>query len=111
MFVFPRETIELMNLTWNSAIKELLFRAWNGSVPPRGSGWVGSIVSCRPALHPATKECQRMFDLDANFWATHQTLAIVLVVFLAFLKLEPSMEQLHSDARWNDLERRVGLSQ
>jgi len=32
-------------------------------------------------------------------------------VFLAFLKLEPLMERLHSDARWNDLERRVGLNQ
>ena len=32
-------------------------------------------------------------------------------VFLVFLKLEPLMEPLHSDARWSDLERRVGLSQ
>jgi tetratricopeptide (TPR) repeat protein len=32
-------------------------------------------------------------------------------VFLAFLKLEPLMEVLHSDPRWNDLERRVGVSQ
>src|SRR5262249_51045419 len=32
-------------------------------------------------------------------------------VYLAFLKLEPLMEQLHSDPRWNDLERRVGVSQ
>jgi len=150
-------------------------------------------------LNSAAKQCQRMFDLDPNFWAAHQTLAIVLVkqarltealseaqkssqfstrsnaslallghiygklgrrseaesiikelekrytnkeadgrdlvivytglddkdkafawlerafadhsVFLAFLKLEPLMEQLHSDARWNDLERRVGLNQ
>jgi TolB-like protein len=150
-------------------------------------------------LNSAAKQCQRMFDLDPNFWAAHQTLAIVLVkqdrltealseaqkssqfstrsnaslallghiygklarrseaeaiikelekrytdkeadgrdlvivytglddkdkafawlerafadhsVFLAFLKLEPLMDRLHSDARWNDLERRVGLSQ
>jgi adenylate cyclase len=150
-------------------------------------------------LNSAAKECQRMVDLDPNFWAAHQTLAIMLVkqnrltealseaekssqfstrsnaslallghiygklgrrsegetiikelekrytdkeadgrdlvivytgfddkdkafawlekafadhsVFLAFLKLEPLMEQLHSDARWNDLERRVGLNQ
>ena len=150
-------------------------------------------------LNSAAKECQRMFDLDPNFWAAHQTLAIVLVkqarltealseaqkssqfstrsnaslallghiygklgrrseaeaiikelekrytnkeadgrdlvivytglddkdkafawlerafadhsVFLAFLKLEPLMDRLHSDARWNDLERRVGLNQ
>jgi len=32
-------------------------------------------------------------------------------VFLVFLKLEPLMEPLFKDARWNDLERRVGLSQ
>jgi len=150
-------------------------------------------------LNSAAKQCQRMFDLDPNFWAAHQTQAIVLVkqdhltealseaqkssqfstrsnaslallghiygklgrrseaeaiikelekrytnkeadgrdlvivytglddkdkafawlerafadhsVFFAFLKLEPLMEQLHSDARWNDLERRVGLNQ
>jgi len=150
-------------------------------------------------LNSAAKQCQRMFDLDPNFWAAHQTQAIVLVkqdhltealseaqkssqfstrsnaslallghiygrlgrrseaeaiikelekrytdkeadgrdlvivytglddkdkafawlerafadhsVFLAFLKLEPLMERLHSDARWNDLERRVGLNQ
>jgi adenylate cyclase len=32
-------------------------------------------------------------------------------VFLVFLKLEPLLQPLHSDPRWNDLERRVGLSQ
>jgi hypothetical protein len=32
-------------------------------------------------------------------------------VFLVFLKLEPLMESLHSDSRWSDLERRVGVSQ
>ena len=32
-------------------------------------------------------------------------------VFLAFLKLEPLLDSLHSDPRWNDLERRVGVSQ
>ncbi len=32
-------------------------------------------------------------------------------VFLVFLKLEPLMQPLHSDPRWSDLERRVGLSQ
>jgi len=30
-------------------------------------------------------------------------------VFLVFLRLEPLMETLHSDPRWNDLERRVGI--
>ena len=152
----------------------------------------------RGDLSSATKECQRMIDLDPNFWAAHQTLGIVLVkqsryaealaeaqkslqysnrsnaslallghvygklgrrseteevikelekrygdkqadsrdlvivycglddknkafdwlekafadksVFLAFLKLEPLMETLHSDPRWSDLERRVGVS-
>jgi len=32
-------------------------------------------------------------------------------VFLVFLKLEPTMETLHSDPRWKDLERRVGVSE
>jgi TolB-like protein/Tfp pilus assembly protein PilF len=32
-------------------------------------------------------------------------------VFMAFLRLEPMMEPLRSDPRWNDLERRVGISQ
>ena len=152
----------------------------------------------RGDLNSAVKQCQRMFDLDPNFWAAHQTFSIVLVkqgryaealveaqksmqysnrsnaslallghvygklgqrseaegvinelekrygdkqadsrdlaivytglddknkafgwlekafadhsVFLAFLKLEPLMEALHSDARWSDLERRVGIS-
>jgi eukaryotic-like serine/threonine-protein kinase len=152
----------------------------------------------RGDLNSATKECQRMIDLDPNFWAAHQTLSIVLVkqgryaealaeaqkslqysnrsnaslallghvygklgrrseaeevikelekrygdkqadsrdlaivycglddkdkafgwlekasadksVFLAFLKLEPLMEALHSDPRWSVLERRVGIS-
>jgi TolB-like protein/Flp pilus assembly protein TadD len=31
-------------------------------------------------------------------------------VFLVFLKLEPLMDSLRSDARWNDLERRLGVS-
>ena len=31
-------------------------------------------------------------------------------VFLVFLKLEPLLESLQSDPRWNDLERRVGIS-
>lgn len=31
-------------------------------------------------------------------------------VFLAFLRLEPLMEPLHSDGRWSDLERRAGIS-
>jgi TolB-like protein len=145
----------------------------------------------------AAKQIDRMFDLDANFWAAHQTFSIVLVkqgryddalaeaqksvqysnrsnaslallghvygklgrrseaegvikelekryadkqadsrdlaivycglddkdkafgwlekafadrsVFLAFLKLEPLMEVLHRDSRWNALERRVGV--
>jgi TolB-like protein/Flp pilus assembly protein TadD len=30
-------------------------------------------------------------------------------VFLVFLKLEPLLEQLRSDPRWTDLERRVGI--
>ena len=32
-------------------------------------------------------------------------------VFLGFLKLEPMLEPLRSDARWNELERRVGVSE
>ena len=32
-------------------------------------------------------------------------------LFLVFLKLEPMMDTLHSDPRWNALERRVGVSQ
>jgi TolB-like protein len=32
-------------------------------------------------------------------------------VFLVFLKLEPTMETLHSDPRWKDLEGRVGVSE
>ncbi|PWT88217.1 MAG: hypothetical protein C5B55_13500 [Blastocatellia bacterium] len=32
-------------------------------------------------------------------------------VFLAFLRLEPLMDSLNSDPRWNDLERRVGVSE
>ena len=32
-------------------------------------------------------------------------------VFLVFLKLEPMMETLHSDPRWEDLERSVGISE
>ena len=32
-------------------------------------------------------------------------------VILGFLKLEPLLESLGNDARWNDLERRVGVSQ
>lgn len=153
----------------------------------------------RGDLNAATKECQRMMDIDPNFWAAHQTLGIVLVrqgryadglaeaqksiqfsnrsnaslallghvygklgrrseadavikelqtrydakqadgrdlavlyaglddkdkafewlqkafenrsVFLVFLRLEPLMESLRSDARWNELEKRVGISQ
>jgi Flp pilus assembly protein TadD len=30
--------------------------------------------------------------------------------FLVFLNLEPTLEPLHSDPRWNDLQRRVGIS-
>ena len=33
----------------------------------------------RGDLNAATKECQRMMDIDPNFWAAHQTLGIVLV--------------------------------
>lgn len=33
----------------------------------------------RGDLNAATKECQRMLDLDPNFWGAHQTLSIVLV--------------------------------
>jgi eukaryotic-like serine/threonine-protein kinase len=32
-------------------------------------------------------------------------------VILGFMKLEPLLSPLHSDPRWNDLERRVGVSQ
>ena len=151
----------------------------------------------RGDLNSATRECQRMIDLDSTFWPGHQTLAIVLIKqrrydealaeaqksiqhstrgnaslallghvyarmgrrsdadavikelekryadktadgrdlavayagfdkdqafawldksfadqsgFLVFLKLEPLMEPLHSDPRWDDLERRIGIS-
>ena len=30
-------------------------------------------------------------------------------VFLVFLNLEPLLEPLHGDPRWDDLQRRVGL--
>lgn len=33
----------------------------------------------RGDLDSATKECQRMIDLDPNFWAARQTLGIILV--------------------------------
>jgi tetratricopeptide (TPR) repeat protein len=33
----------------------------------------------RGDLNAAARECQRMIDLDKNFWAAHQTLAIVSV--------------------------------
>lgn len=152
----------------------------------------------RGDLNSAARECQRMIDLDPNFWAAHQTLGIVLIkqglyaealaeaqksvefagrsnpslallghvygklgkrseaeavrkelekryadkqadgrdlvvvyagledkdkafawlekafadrsMFMAFLKLEPLMDTLHSDPRWSELERRVGVS-
>lgn len=32
-------------------------------------------------------------------------------VILAFLRLEPLLEPLQSDPRWNDLERRIGTIQ
>ena len=31
-------------------------------------------------------------------------------LFLVFLKLEPLLSPLQSDPRWEDLERRVGIS-
>ena len=153
----------------------------------------------RGDLNAAANECNRMFDLDPNFWAAHQTLAIVLVKqgrssealaetqksidlsnrsnaslsflahingrfgkrseaeavikeleerykkgdadgrdvavayaglddkekafawlekafadhsnFMAVLRLEPALDSLHSDPRWNDLLRRVGVAQ
>jgi adenylate cyclase len=152
----------------------------------------------RGDLDAATRESQRLIDLEPSFWPGHQTLAIVLVkqgryaealtevqksvefanrsnaplallghvyarmgrqseaeavikelekrfaakqadgrdlavvyagledknkafewleksfkergVFLVFLKLEPLLQPLHSDPRWGDLERRVGIS-
>jgi Flp pilus assembly protein TadD len=153
----------------------------------------------RGNLNSAVNECNRMFDLDPNFWAAHQTLAIVLVKqgrnlealaevqksielsnrsnaalsflahingragkrseaeavikeleerynkgeadgrdlavayaglddkdkafawlerafsdrsnFIAVLRLEPALDALHGDPRWNDLLKRVGLAQ
>ena len=153
----------------------------------------------RGDLSTAARDCQRMIDLDPNFWPAHQTLSIILTkqgryeealaeaelssqhssrsnaslallgyvyaklgrrtevetvikelekryaekvadgrdltivymglndkdkafawldkalvdqsVFLAFLRLEPLMEPLHSDSRWTDLERRAGIRQ
>lgn len=151
----------------------------------------------RGELDSATKECQRMIDLDPSFWPAHQTLSIVLTKqgrydgalvevqkstefsgrgnaslallahinaklgrrseaeavikelekryseksadgrdlavayagfdkdqafawlakafkdhspFLVFLKLEPMLDDLHTDPRWGDLERRVGVN-
>ncbi|HKO45550.1 MAG TPA: hypothetical protein VJU84_19905 [Pyrinomonadaceae bacterium] len=148
-------------------------------------------------LNSASRDCQRMIDLDPNFWAAHQTLGIILVkqgrytealseaqkstqfadrsnasmallghvyarlrrqsdadgvikelerryanreadardlavvyagfdkekafewlekafkdqsVFLVFLRLEPLMESLHSDPRWQELLMRVGVA-
>lgn len=151
----------------------------------------------RGDLSAATKECERMLDLDPDFWAAHQSLSILLIKqgraaealvaaqksaqlssrgnaslallghvyarmgqrteseavikelekryanqsadgrdlaivyagfdkdrafewlgkgfadhspFLAFLRLEPLLEPLHSDPRWKELENRVGLN-
>ena len=151
----------------------------------------------RGDLNAAASQCQRMFDLDPNFWAAHQTLGIVLIkqghyaealveaqksadlssrsnaslallghvyaklgrrseadglikeleeryknkhadgrdlavvyagfdngqafawlekafadrsVFLVFLKLEPLLDSLHNDSRWQELERRLGIT-
>jgi TolB-like protein/lipoprotein NlpI len=160
---------------------------------------VAEIHIDRGDLNAASKECQRLNELDPNFWAAHQTHGIVLVkqgrydealaeaqksvqlanrsnaslallgyvygklnkradaetvikeleqryaqqladgrdlavvyaglddkdktfswldkafadrsVILAFMNLEPLLEPLHSDARWKDLKRRVGLSE
>lgn len=160
---------------------------------------VAEIYIDKRDLNAASRECQRMIDLDPGFWAAYQTLGIILVkqgryaealvkaqkstelagrsnaslallghvyarlgrrsetdavikelekrytekladgrdlvivyaglddkdkafawlekafadrsVFLVFLKLEPLMETLHSDPRWKDLERRVGISE
>ena len=40
---------------------------------------IAEIYIDRRDLNSAARECQRMMDLDPNFWAAHQTLSIVLV--------------------------------
>src|SRR5262249_20753891 len=54
-------------------------------------------------VYAGMDEKDKAFAWLENAFADHS-------VFLAFLKLEPLMEPLRSDPRWNDLERRMGVS-
>src|SRR5258705_601922 len=58
----------------------------------------------RGDLNSAAIECQRMFDLDPNFWAAHQTLAIVLV------KKERNSQALTEAQKSIDLSNRSNAS-
>jgi tetratricopeptide (TPR) repeat protein len=58
----------------------------------------------RGDLKSAVDECQRMIDLDPNFWAAHQTLAIALV------KQGKNTEALAEAQKSIDLSKRSNAS-